>query len=168
MMAVPPPADDSRRLERDLAARTAQLAALRAITAEITRELDVEALLGLINRRAAFLLDAPFASVWFWDETRERLVPRAWHGIGDSIRSLSVRLGEGVTGVVAAQRSGVVVADYAASPLRTPEVARLLPEAQRIVCVAAEPLLYRDQLIGVITLSRDRRDQPFTPADQSL
>src|SRR5688572_24463514 len=146
----------------------AQLDALRAITAEITRELDVEALLGLINRRASDLLDAPFATVWFWDESRARLVPRAWHGMGDEIRGVSTGLGEDVSGTVAARRAGVVLDDYATSPLRSPNVASRVPDASQVVRVAAEPLLYRDQLIGVLVVSRDHYRPVFTPADQTL
>jgi transcriptional regulator with GAF, ATPase, and Fis domain len=74
---------DRERAEEALRVRTRQLEAVRAVTTEITRELDLTTLLGLIHRRAADLVGAAAGAVFLWDEPNQVLVPRSWHGVGD-------------------------------------------------------------------------------------
>ncbi len=162
------PDDDSRALAEALAARTAQVDALRSITAEIAHELDVAALLGLINRRAAVLLDAPVSVLWSWNDERGVFVPAAWHGVGDWIRETALEIGDGVTGTVAARREGLIVDDYASSPLRSRKADPRFIEETRVRRVVSEPLLYRDRLTGVITVSRPEPASRFTAADREL
>jgi PAS domain S-box-containing protein len=57
-----------QRAEAALVRRTRQLETVRAITAEITRELDLTALLQLIARRVAEIVDASHSLVFLWDE----------------------------------------------------------------------------------------------------
>jgi signal transduction protein with GAF and PtsI domain len=122
MMAATPsdPAARLARAEALLAERTRQLEAIRAITEEMTRELDLTALLERIHGRAAELVGARVSSVYLWDEAQGVLVPRAWHGVGDWMQDVRLGLGEGLAGAVAARRAGIVVDDYAHSPYASP------------------------------------------------
>ena len=66
-----------------LAERSKQAEAVPAITAEITRELDLTTLLGLITQRAVDLVEAATSGVvYLWDEGAKVLIPQAWHGRG--------------------------------------------------------------------------------------
>jgi PAS domain S-box-containing protein len=61
-----------RRAAADaLETRTRQLEAVRAISAEVTHELDLARVLDLIRQRAAELVGADAGVVWLWDEMPE-------------------------------------------------------------------------------------------------
>ena len=153
------------RAEQALARRIQQVEALRAVTAEITRELDLTALLGLITQRAVELVEAATSgAVYLWDETTEVLVPRAWHGRGVWMQEVRFRLGEGLVGGVAQRRKGLLVNDYQTSPYATP----VLAERLGFTASVAEPLLYRDRLVGVIAISNEGTGRLFTAQDSDL
>jgi PAS domain S-box-containing protein len=148
-----------------LATRVKQMETVRAVSIELTRELDLTVLLRLIVQRAVELVTVASGGVVFlWDDTSQRLMPRAWHGLGQWIQKAQLRLGEGLTGVVAQRRAGLHVNNYAQSPYAA---APLLPYIGP-TAVLAEPLLYRGQLLGVITLGNEGSQQPFAAPDREL
>ncbi len=155
---------ERKRAEVALAARTQQLEAVRAVTAEITRELDLPSLLGLITRRAAGLVGAASGTVFLWDDAAQALVPRAWHGFGDWKPDVRLRLGEGVAGVVAQRQEGLIVNDYQTSPHTHPTIL----ERTKITAVLAEPLLYRERLVGVIAIYNEGSRHPFAEQHRQL
>jgi signal transduction histidine kinase/CheY-like chemotaxis protein len=150
----------ARSPEQALAERARQLEEVRALTEEITRELDVTTLLQLILRRAMDLTASSAASIRFWDEATESLVPYA----SQNIQPWVLRLGEGVGGAVAKRRQGMIVNDFRNSPYATP---RHL-ESTTYTAVLAEPLLYQDRLVGVISISRQPGESPFLPEHAEL
>ena len=146
--------------EQALAARIQQVEALRTVTAEITRELDLTTLLGLITQRAIELVEAATSgAIYLWDETTEVLLPRAWHGRGEWMQAVRFRLGEGLVGSVAQRREGLLVNEYHTSPYATP----VLVEHLGFTAIVAEPLLYRDRLVGVIAISNKGPGNPSPP-----
>jgi len=153
-----------KRAEQALAARSRQLEAVRTVTAEITRELDLTAVLRLITRRAGELVGGVSGATYLWDESAQVLIPRAWHGLGAWVGDIRRRLGDGVTGIVAARRQGLIVNDYRNSPYRNP----LYVEHTGITAALAEPLLYRDRLLGVIAVNREENGHPFTEQDRQI
>jgi signal transduction histidine kinase len=74
------------------------------------------------------------------------------------------RLGEGVAGLVAMRREGLIVNDYRNSPHAHP----LFLERSLDAAVLCEPLLYRDRLLGVILLAGSPGDRQFSGEDQQL
>ncbi len=152
-----------RRAEDTLRTRTRQLEAVRAVTAEITRELDLTRLLELIVERAGMLLAAGSATVFLWDEATQILTSVARHGARAWKDVVRLRLGEGVAGAVAQRREGMIVNDYRASPHAHP----FYLERTSTTAVAGEPLLYRDRLVGVITTDNDSTGRPFTAQDRA-
>ncbi len=150
--------------EEALAKRTRQLEALREVTGEITQELDLTAVLRLITRQAEELVGGESGAIYLWDEAAQVLIPRAWHGLGDWVGEIRRRLDDGVTGIVAARRQGLIVNDYRNSPYRNP----IYVERTGITAALAEPLLYRDRLLGVITVNRDENGYPFTEPDRQI
>ncbi len=147
-----------------LRVRTQQLEAIRAVSAEITRELDLPTLLTLIHRRATDLLGTGIGILFLWDEADQVLVPWVWHGLGDRTQELRLKLGEGVAGTVAQRREGMIVNDFRSSPYATP----LLLEPTHHVGVIAEPLLYGESLLGTITVDTTDPGRRFTDQDQQL
>ncbi len=155
---------ENARLFGEEQARRRQLEAVRAVTEEITRELDLRKLLGLITRRAADLLDAPAGALYLWDEAEQFLVPRAWHGIGDWLGEVRQRPGEGMAGVVAQRRTGIRVNDYATWEFAVP----LLRERTGATAILGEPLLWRDRLLGVILIINLGTPRHFSAEDSRL
>ncbi len=153
-----------RRAEVALGTRTAQLEAIRTVTEEITRELNLPRLLNMIAEPAAELVDAPSGVVYLWDEASKHLVPRAWRGVGDWVREVRIGLGEAVAGTIAERRSGMIVNEYRTSPYAHP----LFLERMAITAVLGEPLLYQDRLLGVITLSHQDTERTFTEEDRRV
>jgi PAS domain S-box-containing protein len=151
-----------KRAEEALVRRTRQLEAVRAVGTEITRELDLTGLLELIHRRAAELLGAKSGAVFLWDEATGTLVPRAWQGLGEWMGAVRLRLGEGVAGTVAERREGMLVTDYRTSPYRNP----VFLERTGMTSVVAEPLLYRDRVVGVLSMDNEGMDRTFTEEDR--
>ncbi|MBI4841866.1 MAG: GAF domain-containing protein, partial [candidate division NC10 bacterium] len=155
---------ERKRAEEALFERALELEAIRAVTGEITRELDLDVVLGLITRRTAELVGASSVVVYLWGETAQILIPRAWHGLGEWMGKVRLELGEGVAGSVAERRQGLIVNDYRTSPYAH----SLFLERAGITAVLAEPLLYRDRLVGVITANREGTEQAFTEEDRDL
>ena len=153
-----------KQAEEGLLARTRQLEAIRTVGEELVRELDLRTLLDLIHRRAAELVGATSGTVYLWDATEELLVPQAWHGVEACIGEKAIRAGEGMVGRVAEQRKGLLVNDYRTSPLANP----FFQERTQITAALAEPLLYHDRLVGVISLNHEERGGRFTEEDRNL
>jgi signal transduction histidine kinase/putative methionine-R-sulfoxide reductase with GAF domain len=154
-----------QQTEAALAACIQQMEAVRAVTMEITRELDLTALLSLITQRAVSLVGpAQAGAIYLWDDSGQVLVPHAWHGRGAWMQDVRIPLGEGIVGTVAQRQTGLVVDDYQTSPYRLASVGAYLDAT----AVMAEPLLYRERLVGVIALDNGTTAQPFGDEDQAL
>ncbi|MBI3087176.1 MAG: PAS domain S-box protein, partial [candidate division NC10 bacterium] len=163
IMGVVTDITERKRMVEALVRRTRQLDALRAVSAEITRELDLPTLLRLIVRRAAELVGAASGSVFLWDERDQVLVPEAWHGFGEWRKGVRLQLGEAVAGTVAQWRRGMIVNDYRTSPYaHTPTL-----ERTGITAVLAEPLLYHEQLVGVLAINDEGTGRHFTEEDRA-
>jgi signal transduction histidine kinase/HPt (histidine-containing phosphotransfer) domain-containing protein len=152
------------RAEAALARRTRELEAVRAITQEITHDLDLTALLRLITRRAMESVGAGSSATYLWDDSEQVLIPRAWDGLDDWVGEVRIKLGEGITGAVAQRREGMLVNDYRHWPCANP----LFVERTRVSASVAEPLIYRGRLLGVISLNNAATQPPFTGQDRDF
>ena len=157
-------ATENARLYQQEQVRRKELEAVRSVSEEITREMDLTALLRLILERAVELADGDTGVLYLWSEDTQRLIPKNGHGYGEWVAEVRLRLEEGVSGTVAARRQGLIVNDFRSSPYATP----LWLGRSRQVAALSEPLLYRDRLVGVITISREDSRCPFTAEDQRL
>jgi signal transduction histidine kinase/CheY-like chemotaxis protein/signal transduction protein with GAF and PtsI domain len=135
--------------------------AVQAVTLEITRELDLTTLLGLIVRHAVELTGSSSGGIHLWDEATQLLLPSASYRLGNMVKEVYLQLGEGVGGTVAQRRQGMIVKDYQTSPYAM----RIFKE-YGITAILAEPLLYRDRLLGVIVLGQKDTARSFTEADR--
>jgi signal transduction histidine kinase/DNA-binding response OmpR family regulator len=147
-----------------LARRVGQLEAVHAVSAEITRELDLVPLLRLILDRALTLAQADSGILHLWDEDNQRLVPQQWRDLDDRLGQLELRAGEDVPGTVALRREGLLVNEYRTSAYAS---APFL-EGSALAAVLSEPLLYQGRLLGVITVGNGGPPRPFTPHDREV
>ncbi len=130
--------------EEALLVRTRQLEAIRTVTQEITRELDLTATLGLIHRRALELVGAEAGTIYLWDEATELLTPAIWHGHGEWLSKARLKLGEGLAGVVAERREGRIVNDYRSSPHAHP----FILEHSQVTAVLCWRSIEKIRLVG--------------------
>jgi signal transduction histidine kinase/DNA-binding response OmpR family regulator len=156
--------NNRKRLEATLAERNKRLEVIQAVTEEITRELNLTTLLQLITQRAAELGGVTSAITYLWDDTAQALIPHTWHGLGDWMHTVRFRRGEGIPGVVAEHRQALIVNDYRTSPYASP----LFIEHTGITACLGAPLLYRDRVLGVITLNNGRTGRLFSEQDRDL
>jgi signal transduction histidine kinase/CheY-like chemotaxis protein len=147
-----------------LRTRTAQLDTVRIVANELVRELDLTRLLRLIVEQAARLMGATSGTCFLWEAASRLLVPQAWIGYDAWRAHTSYPPGSGIAGLVAQLREGVVTTDYSAEPYADQRVLGRQP----ICAVMGEPLLYRDRLIGVVTLDYDHPRAAFTPDERDL
>lgn len=150
--------------EDALRTRTQQLEALRTIGTELVHELELSSLLDLILQRTVALCGAKSGTVYLWDDRAEVLRPSRWVGIEDWVGKIQYRLGECVTGTVAEHRHGIRLDNYIESPHADP---RFVTEGH-VHTVVSEPLVYRDRLLGVITLNGADASHCFSKQDQEL
>jgi K+-sensing histidine kinase KdpD len=155
--------DHARAVEREQQRRR-QIEAVRSVTAELTRELDLPSLLDLILMWAAQFVRCEATAVLLWDETSETLIPTAWRGLGDWPATARLGLGEGAAGAAARLREAVVVEDYRAWGAKITPV----PNEAGPTSVMAVPLIYQDRLIGVLTANRFGVDDSFNRLDLEL
>lgn len=144
--------------------RLRQLEAVRDVTMELTRELDLTSLLSLITRRSAELVNAPIGVAYLWDAVDGVLVPRAWHGLGSWFGAIRLRRGEGAAGRAIELGRGVIVNDYPSSR----EAFQPLLTRTQIAAALAMPVVSLGQLVGVIVVVDDRVGRTFEEADLSL
>jgi GAF domain-containing protein len=142
--------------------RRQHLQTVLELNREITGELHLERLLSLLIQKATMLLKGYGGVLFRYDETSQLLMPHATSNV--VIRgSTPFTLGQGAAGMAAAQRRGLIINDYQASPASSP-----LAVQQGIAAVIAQPLLSAGKLLGVIRLTRLRDAGPFTEGDLEL
>jgi signal transduction protein with GAF and PtsI domain len=126
---------------------------LRAATAAgaIAAPIDHTRLLQLILETAARVIDAEFGTLFLVDQETEELVFEVTlRGDIEELRKHRLPLGHGVAGLVAATGEPTAIADAASNPLHAADFSnRLGYQPTSILCV---PLIYNDQVIGVLQL----------------
>ena len=153
-----------KQAEAALVDRTRQLETIRVVSEEIAREMALPRVLELITRRAVELVGASSGILRSWDDERQLLVATAWTGEPSQVPTVSLRLGEGVSGEAARRREGFYVNEFRASPYAIPA----LLDGSVHTAVMAVPLLYRERLVGVLAITRNATDSPFTDADLQI
>jgi PAS domain S-box-containing protein len=138
---------------------------IRTVTSAMIEEFDLPVLLKLLVQRAVELIDiADMGALYLWDEATQTLVPQAWHNIGEWIREVRLKPGEGMAGAVVQRRQGLAVDAYKHAPYAF----SLFMERLEQTAVIAEPLFYGAHLIGVISLSATTPGRSFTSRDCEL
>lgn len=110
-------------------------------------------LLGRISELVCDLVDAEACSIMLLDTSRERLLGKAAHGLARSdVTLISFRVGDGVAGWVAEHGEPALIDDVTGDGRY-----KVLPDSEnRIRSLACVPLAYRDERIGVLTITSPR------------
>ena len=142
------------RLFKELQQRTAELTQLGEVGQAISETLDLQAVLTSIVSHAVALSQTDAGTIYEFDEASQVFVPRANHGIAETmieaLRQSHIRLGETVVGQAAAKRVAVQIPDLeSASGYPLPFVLKAGFRA-----LLAVPLLREERVIGALVVRR--------------
>lgn len=147
---------ERKHVEEELRRRGDEFASLYEIARELTAQPDLSALLEIVTDRTARLLHTPDAVIYLYDSAHDELELVAAN-LYLLPRGTRLQVGEGVSSEVVRTRQSLIVNDYRAWNQRRPELERLDLRA-----IAQVPLLYRDEVIGVLGVGEIGTDRKFT------
>jgi diguanylate cyclase (GGDEF)-like protein len=125
-------------------------------------------LLDLLTRMAMEAVDGTRCSLLLLDRDRGELAVKSAHGQAlptAILRTMRVREGEGVAGVVARERRAFVTADIVALARTLPGLRPNGAEDYTSTSCLAAPLIADGQVIGTLHISNKRRAEAFDEAD---
>jgi diguanylate cyclase (GGDEF)-like protein len=149
-------------MKQDKLARLPQV--LFEIGKAIGSDHNLSSLLLRISELVCDLTGGEACSIMLLDQERERLLGKAAHGLTRrDLSGISFRLGEGVAGWVAETGEPALIDDVSLDPRY-----KALPDSQnRIRSLACMPIAYRDERIGVLTITSPR-EGAFNQEDMEL
>src|ERR1700737_1199988 len=142
-----------------------ELAFLRRLLANSAAARDHQEVLRAVIDQTWEATGSDVCSLYLWDSEASQLVLTATNGLTqEGVGRVRLRLGEGVTGLVAAQRR----------PLSVPDV-RLEPrfqwipgiDQQRFLSMLSVPVVAGDRLVGVLNVQGEEA-QPHGPDEMEL
>ena len=144
---------------------------LRLLTetiAAVNSSLDLQEVLELVASKVADALGTDACFVYLYDERADELVLRATHGTRVEVltRTPRMRPGEGITGVAAAERAPVMIAEQAHLDPRFKGFSNL-PEDEYESILAVPIVTRTDELEGALNV-RTREPRAFTHAEIEL
>ena len=155
---------ENARLYEEEWRRGVELSVLLDTAQALVSSLDLEQVLETIARQAKALTQADGSRIYLLERDEETLkAVVVLEDYAEEIMATSVRVGEGITGLVAA--SGVPeIVNRAERDPRVVQIPGTPEEPQCLICV---PLAVKGEVIGVMTLSREG-DKEFKPSDLRL
>jgi signal transduction histidine kinase len=145
--------------------RAQEMSALQDISFELAQQqLDLDAVLEIIARRAMDLLNADGGGVWLWQEDDRELELVITYQVGETDMSgRRLKPGEGLSGLALSERKIQVVDDY----LAWSGHAESFEDAPFHAAVAA-PMIWQNEILGVLVLTRSQPQRPFRQNEKNL
>jgi sigma-B regulation protein RsbU (phosphoserine phosphatase) len=134
---------------------------LLEVTSATSNTLDLDELLSNVAAIVKKVIPYELFAILLYSERRQDL--RIRYAVGhreEVVRSLAVRLGEGITGSAAAQHEPILVSDVRTDP-------RYLNALDAVRSELAVPMLARNLLVGVIDV-QSTREHTYTEYDRAL
>jgi two-component system, sensor histidine kinase PdtaS len=134
----------------------------------VNSSLDLQEVLELVASKVADALGTDACFVYLYDERADELVLRATHGtrVEELTRTPRMRPSEGITGVAAAERAPVMIAEKAHLDPRFKQFPNL-PEDEYESILAVPIVTRADELEGALNV-RTREPRAFTGAEIDL
>lgn len=124
------------------------LEALSKIGKAITSDLYLGDILKLIVTLAANVMNAKICSLWLLDEKDNALKIRATQAMSEEyLKERSLRVGEGIVGLVAKEKKPIVISDVLKDP-RYKE--KTLAKKEKLTSMLSVPMMVKNKIIGVI------------------
>jgi len=134
---------------------------LLEVTSATSNTLDLDELLSNVASIVKKVIPYELLAILLYSERRQDL--RIRYAVGhreEIVRSLAVRLGEGITGAAAAQHEPILAGDVRTDP-------RYLNALDAVRSELAVPMLARNLLVGVIDV-QSTRENAYTEYDRAL
>ncbi len=144
--------------------RLEQLMRLFEVTKTITSTVDLDQLLKVILDSALQETKASSGSIMLLDEEKGELVVKAVKGTPEEFLGKRVKVGEGISGLVAASLTPILVEDIETDP-RFSHLRHGRGEGRSFLSI---PIVFKEKLYGVINVSKGRPDEKFSEADLRL
>lgn len=142
---------ENARLYTRIVRQAGTLALLNDISRDLTSILNLDQLLKRIGDLLSKVIDYQMFSILLLDESKQKLVHRFSVRFKESIQlKHDIPIGRGLVGAAAETKKPVLAPDVA----RDPRYIKANPETRSELCV---PLIYKDQVIGVLDLEHTRR-----------
>jgi len=142
---------ENARLYTRIVRQANTLALLNEISRDFTSILNVDQLLKRVGDLLSKVIDYQMFSILLLDESQQKLVHRFSVRFKESIQlKHDIPIGRGLVGAAAESKKPVLAPDVA----RDPRYIKANPETRSELCV---PLIYKDQVIGVLDLEHTRR-----------
>jgi eukaryotic-like serine/threonine-protein kinase len=149
---------------KSLHARVQELAALQKTALEIASSTNSTTLLESIVRRSAQLLEASSGGLYLCASDRQELRLSVTYNMLGEYVGTTLQYSEGVAGKIAQTGEPLIINDYRSWSGR----AMIYEPDQPFNAVLGVPLIWQNQIIGVIDVVRDAGMPPFLEADLDL
>lgn len=138
---------------------------LSKISKAITSDLYLEDVLKLIVTLTANVMKAKICSLWLLDESTQELRIRATQAMSqDYLKERSLKVGEGIVGLVARYRKPMKIIDVQKTPHYKE---KKLAKKEGLVSMLSVPMMVKGRVIGVINLYTTER-YDFSKSDVEL
>jgi len=155
--------EERQRMERALAQRAREMAALYETSLEIQTQPDLSRLLRAIVERATGLLGARMGGLYLLRPDGQTLELVVAHNLPGNFVGTVLRLGEGLSGRVAQTGQPMMIEDY-----RHWEARARAYDSIPFRLVLGVPLRISDRVLGVINVTDDTPRPPFSPDEIRL
>lgn len=146
-----------------LLGRARQLEAVRDVSLAVTSRLRLQDTLSAVAGQAVTLLGADGAAIFLKQGDRLRL--EAVNGFADALMGHELRMGQGIVGTVALEQKSRFVSRYWRDWYGEPD----LPVATDVFgAVACVPLVFADEIVGVLLVMHKKRGGLFNRDDMHL
>ena len=147
----------------DLGQRVRELSALNQLASSIGADIALDTMLQQALEQAVAVTRAEAGSIMLLDATGATLRIAAAIGLPDDIvASARERIGEGISGQVASTREALIIVGGVDAALKHMTV------RAEITSAIAVPVVFKEELIGVINLSRLETPDTFTVEDLDM
>src|SRR6185369_9420867 len=142
---------ENARLYTRIVRQAGTLALLNEISRDLTSILNVDQLLQRVGDLLLKVIDYHMFSILLLDATKQKLVHRFSVRFKENIQLKNdIPVGRGLVGAAAESKKAVLAPDVK----RDPRYINANPETRSELCV---PLIYKDEVIGVLDLEHTRR-----------
>ncbi len=155
---------ERKQAEEALSWRVDELSALYKTTLEIISAHDLTSLLNSIVMRAVALLGGTGGGLYLCDLEKEHARCVVSYQTQDDYNGTVLRYGEGAAGKVAVTGEPLIIDDYCTWDGR----ANAVEEEQPFTAMVSAPMLWKDQVTGVIHVLHDTEKRKFADEDLKL
>ena len=155
---------EMKKAEDTLKRRTKEMSALHAVTLDLTNPSELEPVLQSIIARAVDLLEGSSGGLYWCDAEKRQVRCVVSYKTERDFSGMVLKYGEGAAGTVAESGQPLIIDDY-----RSWEgCAQVYDKECSFQAVISVPVIWQNQIQGVLNLMRNVEDSKFSQADLDL